>query len=123
MTRFYGARCSSCGRNCTCGPCPLCGHPRKSHPDGIARQELNTMGCASCTGCEAQRQALDEAKHRAAMDALRRAGEKALREQLVKEGVLFCNVTGCENEAVGGEIGEVGDLLLCAEHLRGAEQP
>lgn len=28
-----------------------------------------------------------------------------------------CHVTGCENEAVGGEIGEGGDLLLCAEHL------
>jgi hypothetical protein len=30
---------------------------------------------------------------------------------------LTCHVTGCDNEAIGGEIGEGGDLLLCAEHL------
>lgn len=29
-----------------------------------------------------------------------------------------CHVTDCYNAAVGGEIGESGDLLLCAEHLR-----
>jgi hypothetical protein len=30
-----------------------------------------------------------------------------------------CHVTDCYNAAAGGEIGESGDLLLCAEHLRG----
>ena len=38
--------------------CPLCLHPRASHMDGRASQSLNTMGCASCLGCEDNRSAL-----------------------------------------------------------------
>lgn len=34
-----------------------------------------------------------------------------------------CHVTDCENEAVGGEIGEGGDLLLCADHLPQSGRP
>ena len=38
--------------------CPLCGHPTRQHVDGVARQELNTMGCESCISCEHNRLSL-----------------------------------------------------------------
>lgn len=38
--------------------CPLCNHPTWAHGDGVARRELDTMGCLSCLGCESNREAL-----------------------------------------------------------------
>lgn len=36
------------------------------------------------------------------------------------DGLGPCHVTSCDNAAIGGEIGESGDLLLCADHLAAA---
>jgi hypothetical protein len=43
--------------------------------------------------------------------------QEALGDPWDEENRLTCDVTSCENDAVGGEIGEGGDLLLCADHL------
>lgn len=35
--------------------CPMCNHRLRQHRGGIAHQELNVMGCTTCSLCEVNR--------------------------------------------------------------------
>lgn len=39
--------------------CSMCGHSATQHVDGVARQELNSIGCTTCSQCEVQRMSLE----------------------------------------------------------------